>query len=208
MKNKIKKITSPSTNQKSNAKMVAYSVSEKALLENAIETAVQIYLEQEHLLKKSKVRLKIKEEALRYLIVAELSKIKIFGQFPAKNPEKFILIQHTYNTLKRGKRYQYPDIASLGKSRTGDYNWFLAVEIKNSRKQNNSADLTKCFGYVSEEKGREKYQLALCVNFNGRSLIREAYISTRGQGNVLFTTVDNYGDPAKQKIEHIWCKKQ
>jgi hypothetical protein len=184
-----------------------FSVSDKSLLEQAVQKAVKTYLDQEQVLKKNKVKFKIKEESLRYLIVNELSKIKIFGDFPAKNPEKFILIQHTYNSLKRGKSYQYPDIATLGKNTKGDYNYYLAVEIKNNKKNDNYKDLNKCFGYVSEEKGSEMYQLALCVNFTGKSLVKETYKSNKSKGNVLFTTVENYGDSSQQKIVHIWCKK-
>lgn len=177
------------------------------MLEQPVQKALTTYLNQEQVLKKNKVKFKIKEKSLRYLIVNELSKIKIFGDFPAKKPEKFILIQHTYNSLKRGKSYQYPDIAALGKNKEGDYNYYLAVEIKNNKKNANYIDLNKCFGYVSEEKGSEMYQLALCVNFCGKSLVKESYQSNKSQGNVLFTTVDNYGDVLQQRIVHLWCKK-
>jgi hypothetical protein len=186
-----------------------FSTEHKLQLEQAATNALELYLMQENVLRKNKItkkELKLKEEALRYLLVIELSKIGIFGKFPSKNVDRLILIQHTYNTLKKGSKLQYPDIVSIGKE-DGSYNYFLAVEIKNNGGKDNVKDLNKCFGYVDNSKGSVQYELALCINFSGKRIIKPSYISNRSQGNVLYTTVENYSSTNSQKIAHYWCKK-
>ena len=206
----MKEIRVKSTKTKTQVKN--FTTEHKLQLEQAATRALKLYLMQENVFRENKItkkELKLKEEALRYLLVIELSKEGIFGSFPSKKIDRFILIQHTYNTLKRGSKLQFPDIVSIGKKATGGYNYFLAVEIKNNGGKDNVKDLNKCFGYVDNNKGSVQYELALCINFSGKKIIKPNHVEcSRSQGNVLYTTVENYHSVSDQDIVHYWCKKK
>jgi hypothetical protein len=96
------------------------------------------------------------EEALRYIVMNELSHQKYWGTFPNQggNSNK-LLFEQEYNVLKVKKKRFKPDIISKNED-----DHLLAVELKI---KNNILDVKKCMEYISESKGNVHFKLAAAI---------------------------------------------
>lgn len=105
------------------------------------------------------------EEALRYIVMNELSKKKHWGTFPnAVNSKSKLVFECTYvKNANNNKKYK-PDIASY-KVIGNKKEFSLAVELKIT---NDTGDIQKCKEYINEKKGEISFKLATVVYLNQR----------------------------------------
>lgn len=103
------------------------------------------------------------EEALRYIVMSELSKKKHWGSFPnSLNSKSKLVFECTYvKNANNNKKYK-PDIASF-KVNGNKKEFSLAVELKIT---NDTGDIQKCKEYINEKKGEISFKLASVVYLN------------------------------------------
>jgi len=104
------------------------------------------------------------EESLRYLVMNELSKEKIFGSFPNDNNTSCKLVfEYAYSINKRANGIYRPDIASLKIDGTGNVEKInpLVIELKITDWA--TKDIVKCREYVNPNKGKLFFNLAAVV---------------------------------------------
>ncbi len=147
------------------------------------------------------------EEALRYIVMSHIGKLKTFGQFPnIGNGKTRLVFEFPYKRAKTREHTYRPDIASIQFNSISQRNpeiseHLLAIELKI---KNNVDDIKKCRHYISEKAGRMTFKLAICIVLppklsNGViSKIHAKEITTRGNSRILFCTVqkDDTGNKA------------
>jgi hypothetical protein len=104
------------------------------------------------------------EESLRYLVMNELSKEKIFGTFPNDNNSSCKLVfEFAYSKNKRKSGTYRPDIASLKIGEAGKVENInpLVIELKITDWA--TYDIDKCREYVNPNKGKLFFNLAAVV---------------------------------------------
>jgi hypothetical protein len=128
----------------------------KEILEKAIKKSLQKAINEIHVSKPN-----FSEEALRYLVMFELSNHSIFGTFPNSTSKTKLLFEKKYNRLKlkKNKSY-YPDISSINEDR-----YLLAVELKIAKPSSSYDlyDISKCQEYINLNKGKFSYELAASI---------------------------------------------
>jgi hypothetical protein len=131
-------------------------ISKKKILEKAIKSSLEKAIEEIHITNPD-----FSEEALRYIVMSELSNYSIFGTFPNTNSKTKLVFQKKYNRLKRKKTSTfYPDISSINENTN-----FLAIELKIAKPSisNHLYDITKCKEYINFDKGKCSYELAASI---------------------------------------------
>ena len=104
------------------------------------------------------------EEALRYIVVNEISKNEIWGSFPNKTKDLQLNFEFPYSKYRRIIGRFFPDITSLKFCEEGKINSInpLAVELK-IKKNYNLKDINKCREYVNPKKGKHHFELAAFI---------------------------------------------
>jgi hypothetical protein len=135
----------------------------KKMLENALKKALQ-----QALIEMESVGDGFSEESLRYIVMSEISRLKIWGTFPNKpNCENKLLFEQEYNKLKFRKKTLKPDIVSKNNNEH-----HLAIELKI---KSDVSDINKCKEYINEKKGRANFKLAASVYAIPKKLTQIAY---------------------------------
>lgn len=104
------------------------------------------------------------EEALRYIVMDELSKMQIWGQFPNnKQSEKRLVFEFAYPKFKRKVGTFRPDIASLNIDKNGNVltSNSLAIELKVADWA--TQDIVKCRNYLDPKQGKINFDLAAVI---------------------------------------------
>jgi hypothetical protein len=131
-------------------------IGKKRILEKAIKRSLEKAIEEIHISNPD-----FSEEALRYIVMSELSNYSIFGTFPNTNSKTKLVFEKKYNRLKRKKTSTfYPDISSINEN-----NNLLAIELKIAKPSvaNHLYDITKCKEYINLDKGKCSYELAASI---------------------------------------------
>lgn len=131
-------------------------ISKKEILEKAIKGSLEKAIKEIHITEPD-----FSEEALRYIVMSELSKYSTFGTFPNTNSKTKLVFQKTYNRLKRKKNSTFrPDISSINEN-----TYLLAIELKIAKPSNSKGlyDITKCIEYINLDKGKCSYELAASI---------------------------------------------
>jgi hypothetical protein len=131
-------------------------ISNKKILEKAIKHSLEKAIEEIHVANPD-----FSEEALRYIVMSELSNFSIFGTFPNTNSKTKLVFEKKYNRLKRKKTSTYrPDISSINENAN-----LLAIELKIAKpsSSNHLYDITKCKEYIDLNKGKCSYELAASI---------------------------------------------
>ncbi|MFN5334215.1 MAG: hypothetical protein ACK5BV_03390 [Bacteroidota bacterium] len=127
------------------------SINVKKKLETALRRALKLAL-----IEMDCVEDGFSEESLRYLVMSEISKKKIWGTFPNKPGGKTkLLFEQEYNILKFKKKTFKPDIVS----KKGEEH-LLAIELKI---KSDVSDIDKCKEYINDNKGFVSFELAASV---------------------------------------------
>jgi hypothetical protein len=129
----------------------------KRTLEISIQNALNIAIEEIHLANPF-----FSEEALRYIVMNELSNKDIFGNFPNSRYNKTkLLFEKNYDRFKRKKTKYKPDISSINQN--NDH--LLAVELKIAKPSSahDLFDIDKCIEYIRKDKGKYSYELAASI---------------------------------------------
>ena len=130
--------------------------SKKEILEKAVTRSLEKAIEEIHISNPD-----FSEEALRYIVMSELSRHSIFGTFPNTNSKTKLVFEKKYNRLKRKKSSTfYPDISSIEENTN-----LLAIELKIAKPSvsNELYDITKCKEYINPDKGKCSYELAASI---------------------------------------------
>gem|GEM_PF-6239030 len=131
-------------------------ISKKKILEKAIKGSLEKAIEEIHVTNPD-----FSEEALRYIVMSELSNYSIFGTFPNTNSKTKLVFEKTYNRLKRKKTSTFrPDISSINENTN-----LLAIELKIAKPSisNHLYDITKCKEYINLDKGKCSFELAASI---------------------------------------------
>ncbi len=140
------------------------SLSSKKKLESALKKALQLAL-----IEMESVGDCFSEEALRYLVMSEISKKKIWGTFPNKlNSKKKLLFEQEYNKLKYRKKTFKPDIVSQD-----EHEHLLVIELKI---KSDISDVDKCKEYLNEKKGDACFNLAAAVYATPKNVTQIAHL--------------------------------
>lgn len=149
------------------------------------------------------------EEALRYIVIKHINKLKFFGSFPnrASSPTKLVF-EMEYHRLKTKDSKYKPDIASVTLNETGEFTDFnVAIELKIKPSID---DIKKCRHYISPKQGRNTFKLAICIvttsqRGDGVSYkIPENLKSTISQSNILFCSIEKTKNGSAPVV--IWLK--
>ena len=146
---------------------------ESEAIKQKLEIALKNSLEQALIEMESVGKAGFSEEALRYLVMSEISKQKYWGSFPneLKNENK-LLFEQEYQRLKFKRKTLKPDIVSIN-----DREHLLAVELKI---KSDISDVNKCKEYIDQTKGRSCFKLAACVYAIHKDITQIAYhVETR-----------------------------
>jgi hypothetical protein len=131
-------------------------ISKKKILEKAVKLSLEKAITEIHI-----TNIDFSEEALRYIVMLELSNFSIFGTFPNNNSNAKLIFEKKYNRnkVKKNKSF-YPDISSIS-----DSNKLLAVELKIAKPSSkfDLTDINKCKEYIDLNKGKESYELAASI---------------------------------------------
>ena len=131
-------------------------ISKKKILEIAIKDSLKKAIEEIHITNPD-----FSEEALRYIVMSELSNYSIFGTFPNTNSKTKLVFEKTYNRLKRKKTSTFrPDISSINENTN-----LLAIELKIAKPSisNHLYDINKCKEYINLDKGKCSFELAASI---------------------------------------------
>ena len=131
-------------------------ISKKKILEIAIKDSLKKAIEEIHITNPD-----FTEEALRYIVMSELSNYSIFGTFPNTNSKTKLVFEKTYNRLKRKKTSTFrPDISSINENTN-----LLAIELKIAKPSisNHLYDINKCKEYINLDKGKCSFELAASI---------------------------------------------
>ena len=121
-----------------------------------LESALKKALQQTLIEMESIGREGFSEEALRYLVMTEISKTKFWGTFPNQpTSENKLLFEKEYNRLKVRRKTLKPDIVSIN-----EHEHLLAIELKI---KSDISDVDKCKEYIDPKKGRACFKMAACV---------------------------------------------
>jgi hypothetical protein len=146
-------------------------LAKKKKLESAIKNSLKLALIEMEI-----VGARFSEESLRYIVMNELSKKKIWGTFPNNSyNEEQLLFEQKYRKFKNKKGDFKPDIVSIKKD-----NHLLAVELKIT---NDEKDIDKCKEYISEVKGHVSFELAAAVYATSR---HETQVSHRIEPKTIY----------------------
>ena len=144
------------------------------------------------------------EEALRYIVLEELRRIKFLGEFPNKIKAKYhIYFEYNYKKFKTKKGVFRPDIASIVnplKPQIFINTHPLAIELKITSEIRK--DIVKCREYISSKKGEIHFEYAMLIVVPSQKKIS----SLRDQVNVLKTRHSQMKSlPKQEKILFCWC---
>ena len=133
-------------------------ISKKKILEIAIKDSLKKAIEEIHITNPD-----FSEEALRYIVMSELSNYSTFGTFPNTNTNSKtkLVFEKTYYRLKRKKTpFFRPDISSINENTN-----LLAIELKIGKptKDEPLYDITKCKEYINLVKGKYSFELAASI---------------------------------------------
>lgn len=131
-------------------------ISKKKILEKAIKGSLEKAIKEIHITNPD-----FSEEALRYIVMSELSNYSIFGTFPNTNSKTKLVFEKTYNRLKRKKTSKFrPDISSINENTN-----LLAIELKIAKPSisNDLYDIIKCKEYINLDKGKCSFELAASI---------------------------------------------
>ena len=139
-------------------------LSSKKKLESALKKALQLAL-----IEMESVGNCFSEEALRYIVMSEISKKKIWGTFPNKlNSKKKLLFEQEYNKLKYRKETFKPDIVSQDEDEH-----FLVIELKI---KSDISDVDKCKEYLDAKRGNACFKLAAAVYATPKNVTQIAHL--------------------------------
>ena len=131
-------------------------ISKKKILEKAIKGSLEKAIKEIHITNPD-----FSEEALRYIVMSELSNYSIFGTFPNTNSKTKLVFEKAYNRLKRKKTSTFrPDISSINENTN-----LLAIELKIAKPSisNHLYDINKCKEYINLDKGKCSFELAASI---------------------------------------------
>lgn len=131
-------------------------ISKKKILEKAIKGSLEKAIKEIHITNPD-----FSEEALRYIVMSELSNYSIFGTFPNTNSKTKLVFEKIYNRLKRKKTSTFrPDISSINENTN-----LLAIELKIAKPSisNHLYDINKCKEYINLDKGKCSFELAASI---------------------------------------------
>jgi hypothetical protein len=134
----------------------------KGILKRAIFSAIEAAFTE-----KTITTNQFKEEALRYIVMAKIAEVKIWGKFPnSKTISERIVFEHKYNTSKnKNSNERYPDISSysmFGKKIT-KYNLAIELKISTGKEKGINYDKEKLKHYVAPNKGEISYEMGALV---------------------------------------------
>lgn len=125
-------------------------------IKRKLETALKNSLQQALIEMESVGKIGFSEEALRYLVMSEISKQEYWGTFPNEpKTENKLLFEQEYHRLKIKRKTLKPDIVSINENEH-----LLAIELKI---KSDISDVEKCKEYIDQTKGRACFKLAACV---------------------------------------------
>ena len=186
--------------------MSPYSVKIKKEIEESIKMALH-----ESMLEQERTTLDFfSEEALRYIVMRHISKLKLFGSFPnSENDRKRLIFEFNYKKAKTNEATFRPDIASvkvksLNSRKIEIEEYLLAVELKITKSID---DIKKCKHYVSD-RGRFKFHLAICIILPSKQSygilhnFTKNHFTTAAKSNILLCTVDKEETGARMPVAY------
>ena len=208
------------TRRKSTAPRVGlnstFAIEKKIKLEAALTAAAKAGYEESQY-----TREQFKEEALRYIVMNEISNKRTWGKFPnyEKKSRKRIYFNLNYKPNKRGNSItKYPDIGlcTVCSKEKDIESYDVAIELKiQFKKEEIKKDLDKVFHYINPNKGKIEYEFSAFIavpkipinnkgfeNFLKRmDLIKKKHSEglNKSSANIFFCWIDLQGS-----LDHFW----
>ena len=150
------------------------------------------------------------EETLRYLVITQISKLKIYGQIPNRTSNGAqISCEYKYGRTKSSasKNWQ-PDIISAKWDKEGNMvDPIFAIELK---AVSSDKDFRKCRDYIHKKIGKHTFQIAICIDIGSEWRMADNYYkklkTTRSKGRILWCTLGKKNDGTTTIICNWFCK--
>lgn len=138
-------------------------LNKKKALESAVKNALKLAL-----IEMNVVGNRFTEESLRYIVMNEVSKKKIWGTFPNHySNNEHLLFEQKYKKFKNKNGHFKPDIVSIKNEE-----YLLAIELKIT---NDESDIDKCKEYINNERGHVIFDLAAAVYATPQNVSQAAH---------------------------------
>lgn len=182
----------------------------KKILEDAVIKSLNLAF-----IEFNKTKKYFSEEALRYIVIQEISKKKLWGTFPNNSKKNTHLIfEFPYNKFKKIIGHYKPDITSLRFDSNGNIHTInpLAIELKIT-KNNSTKDINKCREYIHPNKGKYLFELAAFIIVTNKNIDYEIKQLVNRQNKkrineddkkILLGYLDTSDDNPSAKLLWIW----
>lgn len=182
------------------------TINRKKDLEEAIKKSLELFAIE---LKYSK---HYTEETLRYIVISQISKLKLYGQIPNRTSSGAqISCEYKYGRTKSSvsKNWQ-PDIISAIWDKEGNIiDPIFAIELKTN---SSDKDFKKCRDYIHKKIGTHSFQIAICIDLGSEWRMADNYYkklkTTRSKGRILWCTLSEKIDGSTKIICRWYCDEK